>query len=73
MGVTTDGNFAFERTPMKYTADKPNGYGEHIIWDRRICAGEPIFKGTRASHCAPYLLRWPRARRPKPSSSNFLR
>lgn len=34
---------------MKQMTDKTNGYGEHIIRDKRICGGEPVFKGTRVT------------------------
>ncbi len=34
---------------VKQMADKTNGYGEHIIRDKRICGGEPVFKGTRVT------------------------
>ena len=34
---------------MKHTVAKANGYGEHIIRDKRICGGESVFKGTRVT------------------------
>jgi len=34
---------------VKHAATKTNGYGEYIIRDRRICGGEPVFKGTRVT------------------------
>lgn len=34
---------------MKHTMSKTNGYGEHIVRDRRICGGEPVFKDTRVT------------------------
>ena len=36
---------------MKHGNGKTNGYGygEHIVRDKRICGGEPVFKGTRVT------------------------
>ena len=34
---------------MRHAAGKVNGYGEHIIRNKRICGGEPVFKGTRVT------------------------
>jgi uncharacterized protein (DUF433 family) len=34
---------------VKQMVDKANGYGEHIIRDKRICGGEPVFRGTRVT------------------------
>ena len=34
---------------VKQMADKTNGYGELIVRDKRICGGEPVFKGTRVT------------------------
>jgi uncharacterized protein (DUF433 family) len=34
---------------MKRANGKTNGHGEHIVRDKRICGGEPVFKGTRVT------------------------
>jgi uncharacterized protein (DUF433 family) len=34
---------------MKHAIAKPGDYGEHIVRDKRVCGGEPVFKGTRVT------------------------
>ena len=34
---------------MKHATAKTNDYGEHITRDKRVCGGEPVFKGTRVT------------------------
>jgi uncharacterized protein (DUF433 family) len=34
---------------MNGTTGKQKAYGDYIIRDKRICGGEPVFKGTRVT------------------------
>jgi uncharacterized protein (DUF433 family) len=34
---------------MRGIADKSKSYNDNIVRDKRICGGEPIFKGTRVT------------------------
>jgi uncharacterized protein (DUF433 family) len=34
---------------MNGATTKPKAYKDHIVRDKRICGGEPVFKGTRVT------------------------
>ena len=47
--MKTGGILEIRRLAMKHAAGKTNGYGELIVRDKRVCGGEPVFKGTRVT------------------------